>query len=95
MKRSRAYYDEHKNEYDLVDGEYVSISGSPETKTDDEGNTIEATDEEKEAAMEAAKETADKILAEYEAGGDLEALAEEYGATYTGNEEMTYSSTYV
>lgn len=91
----QAYYDEHKNEYDLVDGEYVSISGSPETKTDDEGNTIEATDEEKEAAMEAAKETADKILAEYEAGGDLEALAEEYGATYTGNEEMTYSSTYV
>lgn len=89
-----AYYEENKNSYDLVDGEYVSISGSPETKTDEEGNTIEATDEEKEAAMEAAKETADKILEEYEAGGDLEALAEEYGATYTGNEEMTYSSTY-
>lgn len=91
----QAYYEENKNNYDLVSGEYVSVSGTPETKTDEDGNTIEATDEEKTAAMEAAKETADKILAEYEAGGDLEALAEEYGGTYTNNEEMTYSSTYV
>ena len=91
----QAYYEENKNTYDYVNGEYVSISGSPETKTDEEGNTIEATEEEKTAAMEAAKETADAILAAYEAGGDLEALAEEYGATYTSNDEMAYSSTYV
>ena len=91
----QAYYEENKNTYDKVDVEYVSISGSPETKTDEEGNTVEATEEEKTAAMEAAKETADTILAEYQAGGDLEALAEEYGATYTSNDEMAYSSTYV
>ena len=90
-----AYYEENKNTYDLVNGEYVSISGSAESTTDEEGNTVEATDEEKEAAMAAAKETAEKILAEYEAGGDLETLAEEYGATYTSNDEMSYSSTYV
>ena len=28
----------------------------------------------------------------YEAGGDLEALAEEYGATYTALEETSYTS---
>lgn len=88
----QAYYEENKNTYDLVDGAYVSVSGTPETKTDEDGNTVEATDEEKAAAMDAAKETAEAILAAYQDGGDLEALAEEYGATYTGGEELTYSS---
>ena len=91
----QAYYDENKNTYDLVSGEYVSISGSAESTTDEEGNTVEPTEEEKTAAMEAAKETAEAIMAAYEDGGDLEALAEEYGATYTSSDEMTYSSTYV
>ena len=91
----QAYYEENKNSYDLVNGEYVSISGSAESTTDEEGNTVEPTEEEKTAAMEAAKETAEKIMAAYENGGDLEALAEEYGATYTSSDEMTYSSTYV
>ena len=26
----KAYYEEHKNSYDLVDGAYVTISGTPE-----------------------------------------------------------------
>ena len=91
----QAYYDENQNTYDLVSGEYVSISGSAESTTDEEGNTVEPTEEEKTAAMEAAKETAEAIMAAYEEGGDLSALAEEYGATYTSSDEMTYSSTYV
>ena len=91
----QAYYEENKNTYDTVDAEYVSISGSASSTTDEDGNTVAATEEEQAAAMEEAKETAEAILAAYEEGGDLEALAEEYGATYTGNEEMTYSSTYV
>lgn len=78
-----AYYNEHRDSYDLIDGAYVTVSGSPEAKTDDEGNTIEATDEEKSAAMEAAKATAEEILAAYKAGGDLEQLASSHDATYT------------
>lgn len=88
----QAYYEENQNTYDLVDGAYVSISGSPETKTDDEGNTIEATEEEKSAAMAEAKETAEAILAAYEDGGDLEELATEYDVGYYGSEEMTSST---
>ena len=34
------YYEENKNSYDLIDAAYVTISGAPEAKTDDEGNTI-------------------------------------------------------
>ena len=86
-----AYYEEHKNDFDTVDGAYVTISGKPETKKDDEGNTIEATDEEKAAALESAKNTADTLLAGYNAGDDLEALAESLGATYTGDAELTYT----
>ena len=86
----QAYYDEHKNEYDLVDGEYVSISGSPETKTDDEGNTIEMTDEEKAAALEeekaAVKEQAEALQARLEAGEDPEALAEEFSDSLYSSE---------
>ena len=86
------YYEENKNSYDLVDCAYVTVSGGVPAKTDDEGNTVEATDEEKAAAMAQAKETAEAILAEYEAGGNLERLAEQYDATYTAEEEMTYRS---
>lgn len=86
------YYEENKNTYDLVDCEYVSVSGSPLPKTDDEGNTIEATDEEKAAAMEDAKATAEAILEAYEDGGNLEVLADQNSASYFDKEDLTYSS---
>ena len=87
-----AYYNENKNTYDTVDGAYVTISGAPETKKDDEGNTIEATDEEKTAALAEAKNTADTLLAGFNAGDDLQALAEALGVTYKGGVELTYTS---
>lgn len=87
-----AYYEENKNSYDLVDGGYVTVSGTPETKTDADGNVVEATDEEKAAALDKAKETAETILAAYKDGGDLQELAEANGATYYGSETMSYSN---
>lgn len=86
-----AYYEENKNTYDTVDGAYVAVSGKPEAKKDEEGNTIEATDEEKSAALAEAKNTADTLLAGFNAGDDLKALAEALKATYTGDTELTYS----
>lgn len=86
-----AYYEENKNLFDTVDGAYVTISGKPETKKDADGNEIEPTDEEKEAALTEAKNTADTLLAGYNAGDDLEALADSLQATYTGGEELTYT----
>lgn len=78
-----AYYEENKDSYDLIDGAYVTVSGLPEAKTDADGNTVEATDEEKAAAMAEAKETAEAILEAYEAGSDLETLAERNNASYS------------
>ena len=78
-----AYYEENKNSYDLIDGAYVTVSGLPEAKTDADGNAIDATDEEKAAALATAKETADAILAAYQEGEDLESLAERNGASYS------------
>lgn len=89
----QAYYEENKDSYDLVDGAYVTISGTPEAQTDADGNAVEATDEEKAAAMDAAKETAEQILAAYRTGKDLEAAsAQAEGASYTGSTEMSSSS---
>lgn len=88
-----AYYEANKNNFDTVDGAYVAISGKPEAKKDEEGNTIEATEEEKAAALDEAKKTADTLLAGYNAGDDLKALAEALKATYTGDTELTYGDT--
>lgn len=44
------------------DYRYAYISGTPETKTDADGKTIEATDEEKAEATKAAKDKADAII---------------------------------
>ena len=78
-----AYYNEHKDTYDLIDGAYVTVSGAPEAKTDDEGNAIEATDEEKSAAMDGAKMAADEILHAFNAGQSLEQLAETRDIPYS------------
>ncbi len=88
-----AYYEEHKNSYDLVDGAYVTISGTPEAKTDADGNAVEATEEEKNVAMTNAHLTAESILAEVKNGADLETVAGRYDeASYTGGAEMTTST---
>ena len=86
-----AYYEENKNNFDTVDGAYVAVSGKPETKKDEDGNAIDPTDEEKAAALATAKTTADTLLAGYNAGDDLKALAESLKATYTGDAELTYT----
>lgn len=83
------------NSYDRVSYEYVSISGAAESTTDEDGNTVEPTEEESEAALAAAEETANSILASYRAGGDLETLAEDNGGTYTVQERGSYSSSTV
>ena len=85
-------YEADPNSYDRVSYEYVSISGAAESTTDEEGNTVEPTEEESAAALAAAEETANDILASYQAGGDLETLAEDNGGTYTSQDRGTYSA---
>lgn len=59
----KAYYEEHKKEYDSVDYHLINISADlPATTTDENGNEVEyvPTDEEVKAAMEEAKKKAEE-----------------------------------
>lgn len=87
-------YQASRSTYDHVDYEYITVSGTAESTTDDEGNTVDPTEEETAAAMAAAKTKAEEILAAYGVGDDLEALADpDNGVTYNHSETASYSAT--
>lgn len=62
-----AYYDEHPDTLDSYDYRMFVVDGSVPATTDAEGNTVEASDEEKAAAMAQAKEKADEAVSKLEA----------------------------
>lgn len=63
----KAYYDEHPDTLDSYDYRIFTVDGSAPSSTDAEGKTVEATDEEKAAAMAKAKERADEAVDKLEA----------------------------
>lgn len=77
-----AYYAEHKDTLDYYDYRTFYISGAAETTTDADGNAVEATDEQKEAAMAAAKEKADAAVHFIEISDDREAAFLEAAVEY-------------
>ena len=85
-------YGADRNTYGHVSYEVVSFSGAAESTTDDEGNTVEPTEEEAAAALEAAQDLAQTVLDGFQDGGDLEELANENDGTYSKNENGTYSA---
>ena len=88
-----AYYQEHQNDLDVVSYESILFNGTAPTTTDSEGKTVDATDEEKAAAKEAAHTAATEALERYNAGESLKTIAESYDiATYTVQPEGTYTS---
>lgn len=66
------YYTDHSDILDSYDYRTFFISGAAPT-TDADGNTVTPTDEEKAAAMEAAKQNADAAVAAIEAAENKEA----------------------
>lgn len=85
-------YNASRTSYDKVSYEAVTITGAAESTTDADGNTVEPTEEEEAAAKETAKTAADEMLASFQAGESLKAMAEDNEkATYTENENGTYS----
>ena len=86
-----AAYEADPDSYDRISYQTVSVKGAASSTTDADGNTVEPTEEESAAALAAAKAAAEQLLADYKAGGDLEALAESVeNATYASNDEATY-----
>ena len=85
-----SYYQENKNSLDTFNFSVFTVQASVETTTtDEEGNTVDLSDEEKQAAFDTAKAeaqaTAQEIQSKLAAGSDAADLAEEYS-------EKLYSS---
>ena len=85
------YYQANSSDFDVASYEYIYFKGTADSTTDADGNTVQPTDEETAAAKEAAKETADKILAAYQSGTSLESAAGGYEkATYYDTRDASY-----
>ena len=78
----QTYYDEHKNDLDSFTFRSIQIDGTAPSGTDEEGNTVEPTEEESAAAMQAAKAKADEFAAAVEAAEDKEATFAELAPNY-------------
>ena len=72
------YYEDHKSTFDVAAYDYIRFSGSASSSKDADGNTVEPTDEETQAAKDAAKAAADAALARFQSGEDLETIAKDY-----------------
>lgn len=63
----KAYYNEHTDLYNSYDYDFVYFDGTPVLETDDDGQSIPATDEQKAQALADAKEKAENLLADVKA----------------------------
>lgn len=93
----QSYYEENKDSLDTFDYRSIYFSGAAASTTDEDGNTVEATEEEKTAAMDAAKEKADALLAQVQGGESFDnaandALADDSNLTYDGQQSVVGSS---
>lgn len=66
-EQMKAYYDENTALYNSYDYDYVYFNGQATKETDDDGNTIEPTDEQKSEAMAEAKEKAENLVKDVKA----------------------------
>lgn len=80
------YYTENAADLDTFRYHTIFFSGTAESTTDEEGNTVEPTEEEQTAAMEAAKAKADAFRSEVEKS-DFATAAE---AAKAEDEDLTY-----
>lgn len=74
------YYADNADDLDQYEYRSCYINYEVDTKTDDDGNPVEATDEETEAAMAEAKEKADQMVSEVQSGAAFNETAAKYVA---------------
>lgn len=88
-------YEANKSTFDVADYEYISFKATADSTTDDEGNTVEPTDEEQTAAREAAEAAAADAAQRFAAGETLEAIAADYEdiGSYIHQETGSYGDT--
>lgn len=72
------YYKEHPGDLDSYDYRYCYINAEFEDTTDENGNPAEPTEEQTKAAMDAASQKANSMIAKVQAGTAFNAAAKEY-----------------
>ncbi len=77
-----AYYEENAANLDSYDFRYILVDGSVPTTTDEEGNTVEPTEEEEAAAMQAAEVKANEFADAVKEAEDKEAVFAELAPDY-------------
>lgn len=88
-----AYYAEHKNDFDTAAYEYILFRATAASTTDDEGNTVEPTEEEQAAAKETAKANAEAALERVRAGEALKAVADDFeDGSYSSMDAATHNT---
>lgn len=91
----QAYYEENKDSLDTFEYSYLYFTPEAVATTDEDGNDLELTDDEKakleEEALAAAKEKAEAALAALEDGGNAADLIEEYELTSSNSGDHTSS----
>lgn len=90
------YYTENKDTLDTYDIDAYYISATPDTQYDEDGNEVDATEEDITAAATAAKENADALEAAMKSGDEAEvtALVESAAATDRAVSEGSSVSNY-
>lgn len=90
----QAVYDENPDAYDKVSYQLVTVDGAAPSTEDEEGNTVEPTEEESSEAWEEAQRTAQTILDAYASGESLETVASDFEtATFSSSDGASSSST--
>ena len=78
------YYQGNKSSFDVASYESLYFKGTADSTKDDDGNTVEPTDEENAAAKAKAESDAAAVLARVQGGEALEDVAKDYeSASYT------------
>ena len=81
------YYQGNKSSFDVASYESLYFKGTADSTKDDDGNTVEPTDEENAAAKAKAESDAAAVLARVQDGEALEDVAKDYeSASYTSTD---------
>lgn len=87
-KEIEKYYNKNKDNFDVVDYDYIYFPGTAEPTKNDKGESVPATEEANKAASKAAKKDAEAVLEKLQAGGDLEKIAKDYKkATFSAKKD--------
>lgn len=85
-----SYYEENAASYDKFNYNVYTVDGTAASTTDDEGNTVEPTEEEQALALEAAEMLANAVVADIEAGASFHTAASTYDSAEDAEADEDY-----